>query len=354
MAYIVRFLSVATALILVSSEAGSEVPRAQMRELGVRLLPPPAGASEQMQELIAEFPSTARAPSKIGIPQTQEEWNEWAEINNARAAAGALSSAKEFGVTIKQEMIAGVNVYRLQPSVIDPAHKNHLFVFLHGGAYVLGAKEAGLSEAILIAAQCKIPVLSIDYRMPPNHPAPAAIEDVAGVWQTLLKDHTSKSMAMGGSSSGGGLALASLHYLKERNIELPGALYIGTPAIDVDKIGDSRYINEGADRLLASWDGVVQEAFSLYAGKYDHKHPYVSPIYGDFRGFPPSYLISGTRDLLLSDTVRTHQKMRAAKVEADLHIYEGISHREYTMVTDAPEFEHHFGELNRFLLRFLH
>ncbi len=349
-----RLLAVATAFIAASSMAEAEEPRAQMRELGVRLLPPPAGASEQMRELIAEFPSTARAPSKVGIPQTKEEWSEWAEKNNARAAAGALSTAKEFGVTIKQETIAGVEVYRLQPPAIDPAHKNHLFVFLHGGAYVLGAKEAGLGEAILVATQCKIPVLSIDYRMPPNHPAPVAIEDVAGVWQALLKEHASTSMAMGGSSSGGGLVLAALHYFKEYKIGLPGALYIGTPAVDVDKTGDSRYINEGADRLLASWDGVVQEAFSLYAGKYDHKHPYVSPIYGDFRGFPPSYLISGTRDLLLSDTVRTHQKMRTANVEADLHIYEGLSHREYTMVTDAPEFERHFGELNRFLLRFLH
>jgi acetyl esterase/lipase len=198
-----------------------------------------------------------------------------------------------------------------------------------------------------------MPVISIDYRMPPKHPAPAAIEDVVVVWKELLRDRSPASMAMGGTSAGGGLTLASVHRFKELGLDLPGALYLGTPGADVDKIGDSRFINEGIDRLLVSWDGAPWDALSMYAGEYDHKHPYVSPVYGDFEGYPPTYLISGTRDLMLSDTVRVHRRLRRAGVEADLHIYEGQSHGDYIAMWNAPESAEHYAELNAFLLRHL-
>ncbi|MHC4647211.1 MAG: alpha/beta hydrolase, partial [Planctomycetota bacterium] len=87
--------------------------------------------------------------------------------------------------------------------------------------------------------------------------------------------------------------------------------------------------------------------------EFDHKHPYVSPVYGDFENFPPSYLITGTRDLMLSDTVRVHRKLRRAGVEADLHVYEGQSHADYLMVWNAPESDEHFAELNAFLVKHL-
>jgi acetyl esterase/lipase len=117
--------------------------------------------------------------------------------------------------------------------------------------------------------------------------------------------------------------------------------------------GDSRFLNEGVDRLLVSWKHIPHDAGAMYAGKFDLKHPYVSPIYGDFSDFPPSYLISGTRDLMLSDTVRVHRKLRRAGVEADLHIYEGQSHGDYIAVWNAPESEEHYAELNAFLLKHL-
>jgi hypothetical protein len=81
--------------------------------------------------------------------------------------------------------------------------------------------------------------------------------------------------------------------------------------MDVNKVGDSRYINEGIDRLLVSWEAGGYQGMSMYAGSYDHKHAYVSPVYRSFEGFPPSYFISGTRDLMSSDTVRVHRKLRA-------------------------------------------
>ncbi|MEA3455974.1 MAG: alpha/beta hydrolase fold domain-containing protein [Campylobacterota bacterium] len=338
--------------VMTSISIASEVQKGE-RQIASHTLPVPVGASSVIQEAVLNAPSPNAKPAKKSTPQTKEEWKAWAAKINTKAAVGAQALAKELKVSVRQGAINGVNVYRLTPAEIDPKHKDHLFVYLHGGAYVLLGGEAGIGEAVLVAARTRMPVISVDFRMPPEHPAPAAIDDVVTVWKHLLKSRSASSMALGGSSSGGGLTIASIHRFKELKLSLPGALYLGTPAVEVDKIGDSRYINEGADRLLASWDGVPHKAFSLYASDYDHKHPYVSPIYGDFEDFPPSYLISGTRDLLLSDTIRTHRKLRAAGVDADLNVYEGLSHREYIVIPNAPESLEHYGELNAFLLEHL-
>jgi acetyl esterase/lipase len=147
--------------------------------------------------------------------------------------------------------------------------------------------------------------------------------------------------------------LSSVQHFKELGLALPQALLLGTPCVDAGKVGDARYINDGIDTSLTSWDGLLEHALKMYAASYDLTHPHVSPIYGDFDGFPPSYLISGTRDLMLSDTVRVHRKLRRAGVDADLHVYEGQSHADYVKVIHAPESFEHFAELNAFLLKHL-
>ncbi len=135
-----------------------------------------------------------------------------------------LPLAERLQVTIEEEKIAGVTVYRVTPVSINSANKNRLFVHMHGGAYVLNGGRAGLTEAILAAHRANIPVLSIDYRMPPKHPSPAAIDDVVAVWKSLFKKRDAKSMALGGTSAGGGLILASTHKFKELGLSLPGTL----------------------------------------------------------------------------------------------------------------------------------
>ncbi len=104
--------------------------------------------------------------------------------------------------------------------------------------------------------------------------------------------------------------------------------------------------------MLVTYDGVLEGAAKLYADGRDLKTPLISPVYGDFKGFPPTYLVTGTRDLFLSDTVRVHRKMRVAGVVADLNVYEGVSHGDYAFV-DSPELQQAYGELGAFLLRHL-
>jgi len=321
--------------------------------IGSRTLPAPAGASDALRAAIANTPQPDVAKHIRNTTfTTRDEWVRAIRALNAGNTQRAKALAERWSVTIKEEKIAGVTVHTVTPVAIDPANKNRLFVHTHGGAYVLGAGRAGLPEAILIAHWAKIPVVSIDYRMPPKHPFPAAIQDVVAVWKTLLRDRPAKSMALGGTSAGGGLTLASTLRFMELGLETPGALWAGTPWTDLTKTGDSHFTNEGIDRILVTYEGLLEGAAKLYADGRDLKTPLISPVYGDFKGFPPTYLVTGTRDLFLSDTVRVHRKMRVAGVVAELNVYEGVSHGEY-MLTDSPELQQAFGELGAFLLRHL-
>ena len=162
-------------------------------------------------------------------PQTRAQWEAFLNETDARAAKRARTLAKKPSVTVENDKIGGVNVYRVTPAQIDPKHKHHLFVYLHGGAYIAYSGKAGTTEAVLIAARLKMPVLSIDYRMPPAYPAPAGINDVVSVYRQLLKKRTSASMAMGGSSAGGGLTMASVHRFKELGLVFTRSAIPGNP-----------------------------------------------------------------------------------------------------------------------------
>lgn len=318
-----------------------------------RTLPAPAAASPALRASIEATPQPDLAEALLGWPKTPDEWAQFIDpIQTARSEA-ALKLAEGWPGEIVEDEVGGVVVRMLTPEDIDPANANRLFVHLHGGAYVFNGGAGGITEGLLIAERARIPTLSVDYRMPPDHPFPAALDDVVAVWTELLTARPATSMAMGGTSAGGGLTLAATHRFKELGLELPGALWAGTPWADLTTTGDSRYTNEGIDRTLVTFEGLLTGAAELYAAGRDLRSPLISPVYGDFTGFPPTYLVTGTRDLFLSDVARVHRKMRIARVRSDLNVYEGVSHADYAFVSDSPESEQVFGELGAFLLEHL-
>ena len=128
----------------------------------------------------------------------------------------------------------------------------------------------------------------------------------------------------------------------------PTAIAPGTPWSDLTETGDTYKTNEWLDNVLVSWHGWLGHAAELYANGHDPKDPQLSPIYGDFSGFPPAILTSGTRDLFLSLTVLTHRKLRRAGVEAELQVFEGVSHAQYYLDPFTPESKEAFTEIARF------
>ncbi|MDW4498370.1 alpha/beta hydrolase fold domain-containing protein [Sulfitobacter sp. D35] len=318
-------------------------------KLGERELPPPAHVSPELRAILENTPQPDVDAAIARRPETLEEWRAFAAESDATGAALVSKVSEVAHIDVAEDEVAGVTVYRLTPPEIAPEYRERLFVHVHGGAFVKNSGLAATSEGLLIAHFLKMRVVSIDYRMPPDHPAPATIEDVVAVWQALVSDHSSDSMALGGTSAGANLTLAATLPLKERGIALPGALMVGTPAADLSEVNDTKFLNEGVDRMLVSWSGYGAGGVELCVGDMDIKDPRVSPIFGDFTGFPPAYLITGTRDMLLSDTALVHRKLRRAGVIADLHFYEGLSHADYLTACPAPEVAEHHAELDRFL-----
>lgn len=314
-----------------------------------KLLPLPAGASAELQQAIAVSPRPL--VKELGEEPPQSE-NEWLVMQRESSKASLDEIAEAMNVSISRDKIAGVPVYRVNPKTPASKHDSKLFLHFHAGGYVLTGGDAAPAEAALIAGAIGIEAISVDYRMSPLHPFPAALEDAVAVYRQLLENHSAESIVVGGSSAGGGLTLATVLQLKALELALPGAIWVGTPWADLSKTGDSLYTNDGIDRVVMTYDGVMAAMARLYASGENLKHPLISPVYGEYRGFPPTQLVTGTRDLFLSDTVRTHRKMRASGVDADLNVYEGFSHAEYLMVPDSAESREVLRELDRFIENF--
>jgi acetyl esterase/lipase len=343
-------------LRLIVLAAGIAVPAAAFSlEAGIREVPakdipvPTADVSPQEQALVG-------APLPPFWNDHPKDAAAWKALINMRADQinKTLPGLRErFGVKSEQVTIAGVNCYILTPNDIPEQNRNRLLVHVHGGGYVFAPGEAATREAILMAGFGRFKVISIDYRMPPDFPYPAAMDDAMAVWRQVVKTDDPRKIAIFGTSTGGGMTLAMVLRARAEALPLPAATAPGTPWSDMTKTGDTFYTNEKVDNILVSNDGWLGDAAKLYANGHDLKDPQLSPIYGDFTGFPPTILTSGTRDLFLSNTVRVHRKLRQAGAIADLHVFEGQSHAQYAGDPDAPETKEHFGELTAFFDKYL-
>jgi epsilon-lactone hydrolase len=319
--------------------------KAGPRTVPGRSIPVPTTASEQLQASIA---APYRVPTWNANPKSAAEWKEVIAKAAAAGAPARKEAREKLGVTMEETVIGGVKAFILSPKVVPPENQNRLLVHVHGGGYVYNPGEAGTGEATLMAGYGGFRVISFDYRMPPDFPYPAAMDDAMAVWKAALKLQDPRNMAIFGTSTGGGMTLAMILRAKAEGLALPAAIAPGTPWSDLTETGDTYKTNEWLDNVLVSYSGYLSHAALLYANGHDLKDPQLSPIYGDFTGFPPAILTSGTRDLFLSLTVLTHRKLRRAGVEATLQVFEGMSHAQYNFDAFAPETKETFGEIARF------
>lgn len=335
------------AVLLLFHTASAQAPA--KREVPAKTLPTPADLSPQMGQLVGNQP----APWWNIDPKSAQEWKDWV-AQRAQASIGVVRDmSAKWEVKYERISLDGVPGYMVTPKNIAAVNKNRLLFHIHGGGYVLSPGEAGLAEAINMAHYGGYRVVSVDYRMPPDAPYPAAMDDAMTAWKAALKMANPRNMAIFGTSTGGGMTLALILRAKQEKVPLPAAIAPGTPWADLDEIGDSYFTNEYVDNVLVSWKGWLGRAAKLYAGGVDLKDPMLSPVYGDMKGFPPTILTSGTRDLFLSNTVRVHRKLRQAGVTTDLNVYEGQSHAQYGANPYAPETKEAFEDIAKFFNRHL-
>lgn len=322
--------------------------RQAAREIPAHPLPVPDTVSDAMKPVVA-------APVRADWnkpPATLDGWRALSRASGQQAGPVLAALQQKLGIKVESSTLGGVPVLLSIPEDLPEANRDRLLVHLHGGGYVLFPGEVGAGEGMMMAGYGRFRVVSVDYRLAPEFPFPAALDDSINVWKALLAGHDPKRMAIFGTSSGGGLTLATLLRARAEGLPLPAAIAPGSPWADLTMRADSVFANAFVDNVLVSRDGLASHAARIYAPGRDLSDPLISPVNGDFKGFPPAILTSGTRDLLLSDTVRIHRKLRQAGVEAQLQVFEAQSHAQF-LHPFAPETEEAFGEIARFFDRHL-
>lgn len=324
---------------------------ADAREIPARDVPVPADASKELKKAIEDDASAI--PWQVE-PKDAAAWKELVRKAAARTEATVRDALQVLEIRCEKTSMDGVPVFVLEPPSLAAGHEDKVLLFFHGGGYVFNPGAAGLPEGIYMASIGRFRVVAVDYRMAPDFPFPAALEDAMKVYKALLATYPAKNIGVFGSSTGGGMTLALCLLARREGLPLPGAIAPGTPWSDLSKTGDSYFVNDRVDDVLVRYDGLLGAMARAYAGGHDLTEPLISPIYGDMRGFPPAILGTGTRDLFLSNTARTHRKLREAGVEADLLVIEGLSHWQYVLLPpDAPETRYYFSEVARFFDRHL-
>jgi acetyl esterase/lipase len=208
---------------------------------------------------------------------------------------------------------------------LSTAVGNRVLINLHGGGF--NADSGSLIEGIPIANLAKIKVVSVYYRLAPENPFPAAVDDVVAVYKELLKTYKPHNIGIYGTSAGAILTAEAAVRLKQLGLPLPAALGIYSGLGDFSRPGDSRQmfaLNGLPGRLEPVDPNHLPD--DHYVGKTDRKDPVLSPIFADLRGMPPSLLVTSTRDLLLSDTATLHRALLHAGDDAQLVVFEALPH----------------------------
>lgn len=317
-----------------------------------RRFPVPDTVSPQMAQSV-------KAPAPLLWSSKPENPDEWRALTEEAFKAGEKSAkalADRLKLSVKKEVIAGVPVYIITPPQIDEDKKDKILYFIHGGGYVLGAGMSGTPEGLLMAHYNHYRVAAVDYRMAPDFPFPAAIEDAFAAYKAIAEKYGAQNIAVFGTSTGGAMTLILALQALKAGAPLPKALISGTPWADLGKTGDSYFTNDGVDNVLGTYDHLLKAAAETYAAGEDFKNPLLSPVYADGSAlgrFPPTLLVSGTRDLFLSNTVRMHLRLLENGAEASLIVYEALSHAQYYLDADAPETAVHYRLLGGFLAKHL-
>jgi len=291
-----------------------------------RVLPPPATVSPEAQKWLKSL--THGLPVAKTLEEERARTDEW----RVKQSAEAL---RLFPVKLADAKIGGVRVNLITPMETPEANRNRVLINLHGGGFVVDS--GSMIEGIPVANLAKIKVVSVYYRLAPENPFPAAVDDVVAVYKALLRTHKAKSIGIFGTSAGAVLTAAVAVRFRQLGLPLPGALGFFSGLADYSRVGESElmYALFGFPGGLAIVDPRHREP-SPYAGKADLKDPVLSPLFADLKGMPPTLLITSTRDVLLSNTAIFHRALLAAGDEAELVVFEALPHA-FWLQFDFPE-----------------
>lgn len=280
-----------------------------------RVVPVPSTISPEAKKMLARPESDAA--NALSIEQQRQGVDRW------QAGAGEVSRAM-YPANVAADTIAGVPVRVVTPLAMAPQKQNRVLLNLHGGGFKVDS--GSLTESIPLANLTGIKVISVLYRLAPEHPFPAAVDDAVAVYKELLKTYKPEHIAIYGTSAGAILTAELSVKLKQLGLAMPGATGIFSGLGDLSRSGDSTAIF-GLDGLSGHLDPpTAKPAISEYVGSTDAKDPVLSPVYADLSGLPSTLFVTSERDLLLSGTTILHRAYLRAGVHAELVVFEALPH----------------------------
>jgi epsilon-lactone hydrolase len=262
---------------------------------------------------------------------------------------GSMPAAVQASPLSIPGLAAGANAEWIHPvgSPAAPGAQSKAIFYTHGGGYISGNCADHRMHVAKFVRDTGVAALLYDYRLAPEHPAPAAMEDTLIAYRWLLAQGVAAAnVIIVGESAGGGLCLASLVAIRDQGLPLPAAGLALSPWTDLTCSGESYKTNALKDiSTLGSWDVWGD----YYVGPNDPRHPWISPVYADLHGLPPILIEVGGHEILLDDSRRFAEKARAAGVEMDLRVWEGMVHCFPLLVGMFPEATQAWGEVTGYI-----
>jgi epsilon-lactone hydrolase len=280
-----------------------------------RVIPMPATISPEAQQWLKEVDRNSPQGEET-LAERRKHTDEW----RARASAEAK---RLYPVNVEETTTAGVRTDIITP--LTEANKNLVLINLHGGGF--NSDSGSLIEGIPIANLAKVKVVSVYYRLAPENPFPAAVDDVMAVYKDLLKSYQPRNIGIFGTSAGAILTGEVAVKIKQLGLPLPGALGMFSTLADFSRPSDSQQLFS-----LNGFSGNVSPQSAdrphddFYVGKTNPEDPVLSPLFADLHGFPPCLLVTSTRDLLLSNTSIFHRALLGAGVNSQLVVFEALPH----------------------------
>ena len=307
--------------------------------------------SAQGRELYANLPEKSQMPASPAIGDLPGWRALRLEIEKIETAKTDELLARYSPEIIKTEM-AGIPVLDIRPEAwVD---NGKVLLHTHGGAYTLFSAASSLTSSIPMANDSGLRIISIDYTLAPEAKWQAIVEEVIAVIKALQQQgYAMQDMAIFGESAGGSLAAGVTLKLRDEGMGMFAAVIMWSPWSDITESGESYTTLREADPAYY-YDRHLQSSANAYADAKDQKHPYVSPVYADYsKGFPPSLIQGGTREIFLSNFVRHYQAIDNAGQIVKLDLYEGMPHVFQALDPEMPESKQARKKVKDFLDRYL-
>jgi len=313
----------------------------------------PDTVSPEARKYLESLPDPATLPA-WPAPDDLVGWKRAWLAGEAASEPKVQATLKRYEPTVKERKLGGVPVLDIKPNGWKDNGK--VLVHAHGGAYAMYSARSRLQSSVPAAHATGLRVVSVDYTVSPLGKWEMVTDEVLAVFDALQKEgHKLKDIAIYGESAGGALAAGSVLKMRDRGLGVPAAIVLWSPWSDITNRGDSAVTMKNFDPAHL-YDKHLKPAAAAYADPKDQKHPYVSPVYGDYsKGFPPTLIQGGTKEIFLSHFVRHYRAIDAAVGNAVLDLYDGMPHifQVRPEMADAPETKAAMKKMKAFLKQHL-